>query len=583
MNLTKKLVFSLGAVLALSACSSDEPGNTPDINADGTKAYLKVNIQSVAGTRGTEGNYVYGDADEHATQNAHFYFFDANGVFVGTANIWRDGALNTNGNQNIEYMGNNVIVLENLRQNNYPNYMLTVLNIPAGFNPIAGQTIEQVTTELSNFTDADEDGNFVMSTSAYYSTSETDHSNTFYNVTKIQDGNFALQPADLANLNPVEVYVERLAAKVQLSTVMGQAVNPTNLYPVKVTLFGEENAEYDNTNINAGTELYVKVLGWGLNATAPKSYIGKQLISTWNTSAPFANWNKPADFRSYWAKSVLYAANGTIDAPIAPAGLIYTSYDKLVSNVGGAEYCNEYTNVPANIFKKSQDALGNAVYNVIPANVTSILVKAEVCDVNGNALDLVSFNGSLFTKEQYQKYVLGSMKNDQKLNFYTKTTTDGTDSYTVFSDFTKFEWVAANQGTGTIKLNVTDASVELYSYNAKTGKYVATDNAAFNAALDEYQANMKAVAYNGGKMYYNIPVEHFAAENATTGKYTEGYYGVVRNHWYQIDVTKIAHIGHGIFSGTETIIPDEPEDPYYYLAAHINILAWKIVKQNSEL
>ena len=31
------------------------------------------------------------------------------------------------------------------------------------------------------------------------------------------------------------------------------------------------------------------------------------------------------------------------------------------------------------------------------------------------------------------------------------------------------------------------------------------------------------------------------------------------------------------------IVPDEPEDPYYYLGARINILSWRLVDQNVDL
>ena len=41
-----------------------------------------------------------------------------------------------------------------------------------------------------------------------------------------------------------------------------------------------------------------------------------------------------------------------------------------------------------------------------PTGVTSILLKAKVCDANGNALDLVRYNGLLFKQDSFLEYVL---------------------------------------------------------------------------------------------------------------------------------------------------------------------------------
>ena len=107
----------------------------------------------------------------------------------------------------------------------------------------------------------------------------------------------------------------------------------------------------------------------------------------------------------------------------------------------------------------------------------------------------------------------------------------------------------------------------------------------------------KSIAYTGGEMVYTIPIEHLNADKTTLGdgetnpadQKREGYYGVVRNHWYRITVDSLVKMGHGIFNpgdGSEEnpgepIIPDEPEDPTYYLGAKINILSWKIVNQSA--
>lgn len=92
--------------------------------------------------------------------------------------------------------------------------------------------------------------------------------------------------------------------------------------------------------------------------------------------------------------------------------------------------------------------------------------------------------------------------------------------------------------------------------------------------------------YENGKSVYYIPVQHLGAlEGKTT--VDECYYGVVRNHWYKLTISKFTKVGHGIWDPeegrVETLKPDKPENPLYYLGADINILAWKVVNQNVEL
>lgn len=561
----KFLKLSVAALMVggMMSCSSDEPA--PVNPAEGQNAYLTVNIQTVGeiGSRATtDGGYQ--DAVENGTDkavenkvnNAYFYFFDANGVYAGTANIWNGGTAEGNTSNSVEYIGQNTIVLENVTNNNYPDYVLTVLNKPADFvAPVAGETMASVVTKLANYVNTD--GSFVITTSAFYGASTIDHNPAFPWATKIDKQKFQLKP-ETSKAQPIDIYVERLAAKVEL------AAKP-ELSSFEETVFGFENPEQTT---GAATKLYVKVNGVGLNGVvANNSYLFKQLDAAWQTAAPFNGWENAGDHRSFYGKSYKYSDAAYAANAVNPAGLTFTNYAALTKQVGDANYCNEYTNKASNLVKDGQ---------VYGDRVTSLCVAATVYSDAActQALDLVSYNGIYFTKDQYIKYVLGALKNDGKLNFYTK---EGN----VTTQFNKVElltWVAAGAGTGTIKINVaSDAAVELFDADGN-----ATTVAAFNTVLDTFQANMKATAYNGGKMYYTVPVEHLAA-TAGTANTAEGYYGLVRNHWYKISINSIMHLGHGVFDTTETIIPDQPEDPYYFLSARINILAWKIVNQPVDL
>ena len=63
----------------------------------------------------------------------------------------------------------------------------------------------------------------------------------------------------------------------------------------------------------------------------------------------------------------------------------------------------------------------------------------------------------------------------------------------------------------------------------------------------------------------------------------EANYGIVRNHHYVINITKLDKVGKGIFTPEEEIVPDDTDKDTYAIGAKINILSWKVVNQNVEL
>lgn len=92
--------------------------------------------------------------------------------------------------------------------------------------------------------------------------------------------------------------------------------------------------------------------------------------------------------------------------------------------------------------------------------------------------------------------------------------------------------------------------------------------------------------YDGGNGFFNIPVKHYGwyragntqlkAEQIDFRKVRLGDLGVVRNHQYTINVSKIIGLAHGMASTTDPIIP--PADTReVFMAYSINILKWAVV------
>lgn len=575
-----KLFLGLFVCATLGACSNDEseiiPNDTQNVFT-GDKAYINVRLADAGSlTRATEGDFEYG-TNEQSVKNAYFYFYDADGVFVAQGDVWTGGnASTTPPAGNIEFASNNVVVLKGLDKKSYPKYMVAVLNKPDNF--VYGQTLDEMQAVLADnsaegiyypeTTNSITTNYFTMSTTSY-----TDTNRAKYFVTEVKEENFSLEPiTDVSAItNVMTVYVERLAAKVTLNVSDDLQEDVNGRYPIKVTVAGEDNSA--GSGSIASEDLYVELLGWKLNATAKKSYMVKSIDETWNNTATGALgfvWNRPTDFRSHWGKSFNYGSSGyPEDAAGVPANSEYLNYVDLKDGLTALKtpaYCAENTNTSAIV-------TGN-----FPSAVTSILLKAKICDASGNALDLVRYSGVLFKQDSFLEYVLNVLKTKGQLDVWYEDGTDGGGN-------TKYTQI----GKEYVKLeNVADGKVKVVFTNENNTPLFIRDGSGSTAQtitnLNEYlgAASEDAIAYNGGLMYYNIPIEHLNnGDVAADGTIPEAKYGVVRNHHYVVTIDKLEKIGKGIFDEDEIIVPGkDPDKDTYYVGAKINILSWKIVSQN---
>lgn len=563
---------------ALCACSNDEsgiiPNDTPNVFT-GDKAYIKVRLADAGTlTRAQEGDFEYG-TNEQSIKNASFYFYDADGVFVTQGDVWTDGSASTTTPAgNIEFASNNIVVLKGLDKKSYPRYMVTVLNKPTGF--VHGKTLDEMQTVLADnnaegiyypaTTNNVTTNYFTMSTTSYTETNREKHF-----VTEVNEGNISLEPMTDASAiaNTVTVYVERLAAKVTLKVSDNLPKDANGRYPIKVTVAGENNSA--GSGDIASEDLYVELLGWKLNATAKKSFMVKNIDAAWMDNDLGFTWNRPTDRRSHWGKSFNYGFSGYPEnAAGVPANSEYLNYVDLENGLTALEnpaYCAENTNT------------NTIVTANFPPGVTSILLKAKVCDANGNALDLVRYNGLLFKQDSFLEYVLNVLQTRNQLDVWYANGTDeeGNARYTqIGKEYVKLEHV----GDGKVKVVFTNEhGTSLYAEDGSN----CSDQTITALNDDLASASADAIAYNGGLMYYNIPVEHLNnGDVAENGTIPEAKYGVVRNHHYVVTIDKLEKIGRGIFDGNEKIVPGDDPDAYY-VGAKINILSWKIVSQNVEL
>lgn len=606
-------VFFAGfAALALMASCSEEEvingGGNEENKPQGEVAYLAVTINDVNASRSTgsvdDSNFQDSEADggetanEHVVKHISFFFYDEGGNLVHKA-FDPTPAVKPNdpANDNVEYVGTkSVLVLEDLTSNSYPNYMLTVVNAP-DFNP-EGLTLEAAGQQLANY--VSKDGDFVMTTSSFKG-DKKNHADTYYWATKLEPENFYLTAdAAMTNPNPVQVYIERLAAKVQVEIAMEKTDN--GLYKIETTLSDNEGDSTEGEgDAIADKALYIKVVGWGLNATADDSYFSKQIdLTNWDNDLKWT-WNDAANWRSYWAASRLYNQEITDGAAANGATLTYNESVDMTKKFGfenktvNVSYCNENTNKPSFITESKNDPQGQSYIAALTSKTTHVVIRAQVCDVKGNPVDLISYRGLLFTTDYYKATLLNQLRNGaSKLNFWYLTGSAAEGSATI-DDYTQvgaddLKVVKEGDKLGVVKIALAEPDKQLYKKVDNTGtegshfeKVTASDEYQLATLLAEAQTG-EAINYNGGESVYRIPLEHYGAEKGKGAKGDESYYGVVRNHWYQLTVSKFSKVGHGVFDPEhEQIKGDETEPDYYYLAANINILSWKMVSQEVEL
>lgn len=636
-----KFILGLGVVALMSACSNDEPVSAPGNEGEkpaGSQTMLQVNIKS-ADSRAEGDEYAYGDADEHEVLNATFFFFDENGIYAGKGEKWTGGTDGTT--PNVEYLGKNVIVLDDQESNTYPKYVMTILNAPANFS--AKSTLAETSQQLMNWqSTVGAKKAFMMSTSSFYgvpSAAEAKHyDDTYYYVTVLDSSDFIKYnpekgetPVVNDNTPVIDIYVERLAAKIEVTfsdkgNNYVETVDGTMIYKTDVTIMGEVNNGESEGSV-ATTPLYIRVYGWDLSGTVADSYLSKQLEQEWNTTPVWANWNKPADYRSFWAKSTVYGNE-------APA-LTFKDWNNLSLAPGAYAYCNENTNLIENV-TKTIETTGNNGETITElaadgSKLTSVMLKAELVVKNDDGqyepVKGIRYNGAIFTDARYKDYILNIIANSADgLNIwkgvYEEGETEPVKYEQIGNESVQFKLVsqvladadlntifsaadyAALAGTGKVVL-ISDLAEGTYFARGdqKTDEdglvfdedgnpvyeYIAIADpaTALNTLLAKYQKSRKAESFEGG-MFYTIPIEHEITA-AANGTQQTGYYGVVRNHWYKVTINNIVRIGHGVFDpGSDTnpgepIIPDEPENPRYYVAANINILSWKLVNQNVDL
>ena len=279
----RNLFLSLCAFAAICSCNK-EIDPVVDNEVLGEDTFIQVNIVAAKdATKGTDGGTVVGTAAENEVKNAMLIFFASNGEFV-EAREYNEFTWNTSSSNNVEKVSSIVVVLKG--KTIVPRQVVAVLNYPQSLKEqIAGvenrpelyQLVADSPISVIDATDA-----FLMTNSVYMDGGTVNY------YTQIADSHMYTGDEAPAGYKPLEIYVERVAAKVKVS--------------------GTPTASVKTLTLHSGDELhyYPTVTGVSLTNTSNKSFLLKH-IHNYNTLAGwtwvFDGWNDVTNHRSYWANS----------------------------------------------------------------------------------------------------------------------------------------------------------------------------------------------------------------------------------------------------------------------------------------
>lgn len=515
----------------MSSCSTEDVTGS-GTSGESTPRYLAVNIVSTGAAGGTraypDDTYETGSDAENAVKNMRFYLFNAN----GTAYTVADGKSYVEGtytattddktSETVGKVGQAVLVI-NRTQSALPASIVAVLNSPTLADTYTLTDLKAVT---GNYVPANLANDGIVMTNSVWNNGTTCGEVSVAG--KVADSETA------AKENPVEVYVERAVAKVEVTDGRQTATPEAGMFQVGTDTDGHP--------------IYARVEGWQVADYNNAGYLVKTINSTWtDATLGITPWSTADYHRSFWATSVPFSTQNVI---------------------GNA---NSWNDADAN-------ALGTPVYTL--ENTPT----AVVADVKNNdstkvlvAATLVKGTAGNYTPVTILKYMGVQYTVDNALTAILAKVNAGSE---YFSDNAGTAPVAADDihfVAGTNPYNAKAVTVDgktIYKRKVTDGTATYTDATdAFNTLL----AAEQVLYWNEGKTYYYTTIGHLGTAGSL------GEYGVVRNHIYRIGINSITGLGTPVYDPTTPIDPTTPPEEYSYLAARVNILAWKIVSKQVDL
>ena len=564
------------ALLSLAVACSKENVSSNQGGSDANQ-YMSVDIaMSVGASTKAPADYREGSEAESTVnvKKSIFLFYDAYGNFLTSGVISAtDGSVDKNGNLKltanpsgfVEKASKAVIVLGPTRLR--PALVLAVLNYDK-CDALKNLSLAEAHAQVDNNEISTEAGKFTMTNSVYVD------GNNVVNATPISASSVKETKED-AIKSPVQIYVEREVAKVNMKAKDG--LNKTAEGKI---YFETPNTEYVLDGVKVSARIVVD--GWAANAFNTTSYLVKNVPTSWIVTNPFSNWYEEAAKRTFWAQDPNYSGSedyvfgrAPVDEPGTYKNVKYLSWkDATLNNVDLYNYMYENT-----ADKASAKVNGGEL-----ANVPTILIAAHVEMAQDGATwknpDLYKFGGLFYTNTSLKNYAAEQLL--KKKLHWQYTTTEGTKTASVSPDQINIDFVAnIADNSGSVKVKVASVTAPAADAQLKKADDTVIESANWATAVEEILngengfniAKKELVCYKNGMCYYQVPIKH----NQTADDVA---YGTVRNHIYELTLSKIAKIGNPVFNEDEKLVLIPGEEKNYYVSAELKILKWRVVTQD---
>lgn len=601
---TYKLLLGLLAAASITACSSDDPINpNPGLESNG-KGYLRlaINLPTTTGTRTASGldndQFEDGDATEYGVQDATLIVFtgtdEANATFQAAYSLNITDWANNSSYNDVTVSGDVVYKLAKDVTPGDNMYALVVLNKGDLLTETAnnGLTVNgtALTVGNSKYTDlatytktsgADAAAGLHKSTAGFFMSNAplagevggatATAPNTCTTLVKINKDNIKSSEAEAKTAPAAIVNVERALAKV------------------KVT--GPETAVSETTD-----NVPCTIKGWGLNRTNKSSYVVRKFQSAWlgyqaatgkdyrfvgadDSKVPAATTdgtNFTYGYRTYWAEDPNYGSNDAATTQIADAGLDWNPILPCTNALASAAYCCENTfGIRDQWTQSTTTAYVKVQFNASATGDDKTFWTVKMADPESPAVAADAFK----TEEQAKTAIMDQVK---KLPLFTGTVKAGEEDNITIS------FGAASFDTdGAAKLNNMQNEVTVTATTSNLNGDNVTDDqvTAFKTAIQNYiKANFRVRKYVNGFAYYPVLIRHFsdavAPWTVENKMYTDattdgpqkflGRYGVVRNNFYDIQITSIKQLGEP----NMPVLDHQDDDFNSYISFKINIMPW---------
>lgn len=574
MKISKLFPFACVALM-MSACASDKEEIGSGTKPGSDPQYLAVNIVNVGATPTTRAaGYENGTAEESAIKKVRFYFFNGDGspyliknpgiegVKGGEDKNWleaspADDTPTSGAPSQIEKITQTVLVINGV-QAAAPAAIVAVVN---------PETVEATTLQnekggdvmrLSELRYSAVGRNFYKKHATTGAVSEFVMSNSVYvnageDVCASLVAGHVTTSAETAKAKPVDLYVERVVAKVT-ADVDNEAFEHGNGTNWETNKYGTKNP----VGKSGDYDVYAVIEGWGLANENGKAEIEKQVNKTWaDGTLGFTPWTTSDYHRCFWEKSVGFDAGTGGNQPVNP------TFNQLKAKMQDVLYTLPNTPESKVTNLKDNDLTKFAVAATLKyKDASNNWHNAEICRYNG-----VSILG------------IDNLKRQVALTFSQYYTSTDATNYTQLSkddidfkdpDGTMQQYLVtptlANDATGTKKYYTK-------TNTGTTSTFTEVPKAKVLAAIEADKAEIR----RDGRAYYYVPIKHLGG----TGELAE--YGIVRNHFYKITLTGITGFGTPVYDPDKVVKPAVPTYQDTYLAARVQVLQWRVVNQSASL